>query len=184
MKAKTIPVWPALAHAGLLVLLGLALAGCSQSGANPQMPPPPQVNVSAVVQKDVVLWDEFTGRVEAVDKVEVRPRVAGYLEKVNFDEGRDVKKGDVLFEIDAREYRAAHSRALAEVDRARSRVALALRQLERSQQLVNSKLGARTSWPRPRPISRPVRLRPSRPSSTSTSPASLRPSTAASAARW
>lgn len=143
MKAKNIPVWPALAHTGLLVLLGLALAGCSQSGANPQMPPPPQVNVSAVVQKDVVLWDEFTGRIEAVDKVEVRPRVAGYLEKVNFDEGRDVKKGDVLFEIDAREYRAAHARAVAEVDRARSRVALAQRQLERSQQLVSNKLVAR-----------------------------------------
>jgi multidrug efflux system membrane fusion protein len=143
MKAKTtIPVWPALANAGLLTLLGIALAGCSQSGPPPQMPPP-QVSVATVVQKDVTLWDEFTGRIEAVDKVEVRPRVAGYLDKVNFEEGRQVKKGDLLFQIDDREYRAAHSRATAEVERARSRAALAQRQLERSRQLVANKLVAR-----------------------------------------
>jgi membrane fusion protein, multidrug efflux system len=144
MKAKTtIPVWPALANAGLLMLLGLALAGCSGSAAPPQMPPPPQVNVATVVKKDVTLWDEFTGRIEAVDKVEVRPRVAGYLEQANFEEGRQVKKGDLLFQIDDREYRAAHARAVAEVERARSRAALAQRQLERSRQLVESKLIAR-----------------------------------------
>lgn len=143
MKAKTtIPVWPALANAGLLTLLGIALAGCSQSGPPPQMPPP-QVSVATVVQKDVTLWDEFTGRIEAVDKVEVRPRVAGYLDKVNFEEGRQVKKGDLLFQIDDREYRAAHSRAAADVERARSRAALAQRQLERSRQLVANKLVAR-----------------------------------------
>ncbi|WP_386068569.1 efflux RND transporter periplasmic adaptor subunit [Tahibacter sp. UC22_41] len=143
MQAKTtIPVWPALANAGLLMLFGIALAGCSHSGPPPQMPPP-QVSVATVVQKDVTLWDEFTGRIEAVDKVEVRPRVAGYLDKVNFEEGRQVKKGDLLFQIDDREYRAAHSRAAAEVERARSRTALAQRQLERSRQLVANKLVAR-----------------------------------------
>ncbi|HSX61550.1 MAG TPA: efflux RND transporter periplasmic adaptor subunit [Tahibacter sp.] len=143
MKANaTIPVWPALANAGLLMLLGLALAGCSGSAAPPQMPPP-QVSVAAVVKKDVTLWDEFTGRIEAVDKVEVRPRVAGYLDQANFEEGREVKKGDLLFQIDDREYRAAHARAVAEVERARSRAALAQRQLERSRQLVASKLVAR-----------------------------------------
>ncbi|HWU53801.1 MAG TPA: efflux RND transporter periplasmic adaptor subunit [Tahibacter sp.] len=143
MQAKTtIPVWPALANAGLLMLLGLALSGCSHSGPPPQMPPP-QVSVATVVQKDVTLWDEFTGRIEAVDKVEVRPRVAGYLDKVNFEEGRQVKKGDLLFQIDDREYRAAHSRAAADVERARSRAALAQRQLERSRQLVANKLVAR-----------------------------------------
>lgn len=144
MKANTtMPVWPALANAGLLLLLGLALSGCGSSAAPPQMPPPPQVSVAAVVKKDVTLWDEFTGRIEAVDKVEVRPRVAGYLEQANFEEGRQVKKGDLLFQIDDREYRAAHSRAVAEVERARSRAALAQRQLERSRQLVANKLVAR-----------------------------------------
>ena len=143
MKTKTLPVWPALANAALLMLLGLALAGCSKSGGAPPQMPPPQVNVAAVVQKDVTLWDEFTGRIEAVDKVEVRPRVAGYLDKVNFEEGHDVKKGELLFQIDDREYRAAHARAVAEVERARSRAALAQRQLERSRQLVSNKLVAR-----------------------------------------
>ncbi|MCQ4165992.1 efflux RND transporter periplasmic adaptor subunit [Tahibacter harae] len=143
MSTKTLPVWPALANAALLMLLGLALAGCSKSGGAPPQMPPPQVNVAAVVQKDVTLWDEFTGRIEAVDKVEVRPRVAGYLEKVNFEEGHDVKKGELLFQIDDREYRAAHARAVAEVERARSRAALAQRQLERSRQLVSNKLVAR-----------------------------------------
>lgn len=144
MKTETtMPVWPALANAGLLLLLGLALSGCSRSGAAPEAPPPPQVSVATVVKKDVTLWDEFTGRIEAVDKVEVRPRVAGYLDAVEFDEGRLVKKGEVLFRIDDREYRAAHARAVAEVDRARSRAALAQRQLERSRQLVASKLVAR-----------------------------------------
>jgi membrane fusion protein, multidrug efflux system len=136
-------IWPALANAGLLVLIALALAGCGGSGAQPQMPPPPQVNVAVVVQKQVTLWDEFTGRIEAVDRVEIRPRVAGYLDKIHFEEGRAVKKGDVLFEIDEREYRAAYNRAVAEVDRARSRAALAQRQLERSRQLVSNKLVAR-----------------------------------------
>lgn len=143
MKANTtIPVWPALANAGLLLLLGLALAGCSRSAAPPP-PPPPQVGVAGVVQKDVTLWDEFTGRIEAVDKVEIRPRVTGYLDRIAFEEGSQVKKGELLFQIDEREYRAAHARAVAEVERARSRAALAQRQLERSRQLVNSKLIAR-----------------------------------------
>ena len=143
MKTNTtMPVWPALANAGLLMLIGLALSGCGSSAAPPQMPPP-QVSVAAVVKKDVTLWDEFTGRIEAVDKVEVRPRVAGYLDKANFEEGRRVSKGDLLFQIDDREYRAAHSRAVAEVERARSRAALAQRQLERSRQLVANKLVAR-----------------------------------------
>ncbi|GMV27950.1 MAG: hemolysin D [Rhodanobacteraceae bacterium] len=138
----TTPVRSALAPAGLLMLLAVALSGCGSAAAPPQMPPP-QVSVAAVIKKDVTLWDEFTGRIEAVDKVEVRPRVAGYLEQVHFEEGRQVNKGDLLFQIDDREYRAAHARAVAEVERARSRAALAQRQLERSRQLVANKLVAR-----------------------------------------
>lgn len=138
----TTPVRSALAPAGLLMLLAVALSGCGSAAAPPQMPPP-QVSVAAVIKKDVTLWDEFTGRIEAVDKVEVRPRVAGYLEQVHFEEGRQVNKGDLLFLIDDREYRAAHARAVAEVERARSRAALAQRQLERSRQLVANKLVAR-----------------------------------------
>jgi len=147
---KRIPrsVSPALPRAAALALLVVALAGCNRGGAGAgghgQMPPPPAVNVAAVVQKEVTLWDEFTGRIEAVDRVEVRPRVTGYLDKVNFVEGAVVKKGDVLFQIDDREYRAAHGRAVADIERAKARVLLAKRQLERAQQLVASKLTPRS----------------------------------------
>jgi multidrug efflux system membrane fusion protein len=74
---------------GFLVLSVVFLAACSHGGGAPQggMPPPPQVNVAQVVQKQVTQWDEFTGRIEAVDKVEIRPRVTGYLDKVRFAEG-------------------------------------------------------------------------------------------------
>lgn len=144
MKRTPNPVWPALPRIGALVLLAAALGACGKggggAGGHGQMPPPPAVNVSTVVQKEVTLWDEFTGRIEAVDRVEVRPRVTGYLDKTNFVEGHIVKKGDVLFQIDDREYRAAHGRALADIERAKARVLLAKRQLERSQQLVQSKL--------------------------------------------
>ncbi|UXI68565.1 efflux RND transporter periplasmic adaptor subunit [Tahibacter amnicola] len=127
----------------LAAALALILAGCAKtSGAPAHMPPPPAVNVAGVVEKSITLWDEFTGRIEAVDKVEVRPRVTGYLEKIQFEEGREVKKGDVLFIIDDREYRAAFARAQADVERAQSRVTLAQRQLERARQLAAAKLGA------------------------------------------
>jgi multidrug efflux system membrane fusion protein len=148
MKRITGFVRPALPRAAVLVLIACVLAACNRggqgAGGHGQMPPPPAVNVAAVVAKEVTLWDEFTGRIEAVDRVQVRPRVTGYLEKVNFIEGAVVKKGDVLFEIDNREYRAAHGRAVADIERAKARVLLAKRQLERAQQLVASKLTPRS----------------------------------------
>lgn len=122
-----------------ILALALVLAACAGAdGSAPAQPPPPAVNVAAVVERSVTAWDTFSGRIEAVDRVEVRPRVSGYLERVAFAEGAEVRKGDVLFEIDAREYRAAHERALADVERARSRVALARSQLDRAQRLLQS----------------------------------------------
>src|SRR5438105_2935174 len=83
-----------------------ALAGCG--GPPPGMPPPPpsDVLVSKPVIKDVTDYEDFPGRTEAVVSVELRARVNGYLDKVNFKEGSDVKQGDVLFEIDPRPYKA------------------------------------------------------------------------------
>ena len=71
-----------------------------------QPPPRPQVSVAAALERDVTEWDEFTGRLEAVESVEIRPRVTGYIESVNFAEGSIVRKGDLLFVIDPRPYRA------------------------------------------------------------------------------
>src|SRR4051795_12280843 len=95
------------------VLLGLCLglAGCvREPSAAPEAGPAP-VTVSRPVERDVTDYADFTGRTAAVDSVEVRARVWGYLDKVNFKEGALVKKGDVLFEIDPLTYKAALAQA-------------------------------------------------------------------------
>jgi len=81
-------------------------------------------------------WDEFTGRIEAVDQVQIRPRVGGYLVAVHFDEGAMVTKGDRLFSIDDRAYVAALASARADVARARSRLTLAEEEYARSEKLI------------------------------------------------
>ena len=116
--------------------LGAALLTACSDGNQQGMPPPPQVNVAQVVQKKVQLWDEFSGRIEAVDTVELRPRVSGYLAAVHFNEGSEVKRGQLLFSIDDREYRAAVDSARANVARAQSRVTLARTELGRSERLI------------------------------------------------
>ncbi len=102
------------------------------------MPPTP-VNVAKVVARDVAEWDEFSGRIEATDMVEIRPRVTGFLAGVHFDEGGMVKKGDLLFTIDDREYKAAEATARADVASADSRVELAAKEAARSERLIAAK---------------------------------------------
>jgi membrane fusion protein, multidrug efflux system len=115
-------------------IMASALTACS--GGAQQPPPAPDVNVAQVVQKKVQLWDEFSGRIEAVDTVELRPRVSGYLSTVHFREGSEVKRGQRLFSIDDREFRAALDSAKANLARAQSRVALARTEQARSQRLI------------------------------------------------
>ncbi|MGH8728935.1 MAG: efflux RND transporter periplasmic adaptor subunit [Burkholderiales bacterium] len=131
---------PWLASLGL-VLSALALAGCNKGDATtaPQQPPPPAVSVAEVVAKEVSQWDEFTGHVAAVETVEIRPRVAGYIDKVNFDEGKEVTKGDVLFVIDQRPFKAELARTRAELARVQARSKLASAQVERFRRLVESR---------------------------------------------
>jgi RND family efflux transporter MFP subunit len=104
-------------HPGWLCILlctGGALTGCNQpQAAPPSKPPPAEVKVSHPVIKEVTDYEDFPGRIEAINSIEVRARVTGYLDKVNFDEGSEVKQGDVLFEIDARPYQAELNRAEA-----------------------------------------------------------------------
>ena len=95
------------------------LTGCSKSMAQ-QQPPPPQVTVAPVEQKDIVEWSEFTGHSEPVDSVEIRPRVSGYIQEVRFQSGQLVKKGDVLFVIDPRWNQAVFDQRQAEYDQAKS----------------------------------------------------------------
>ena len=121
------------------VVLAALLAACGGGAGGPPEFPPPQVNVATPVQKSVTEWDEYSGRIEAVDSVEIRPRVAGYLAAVHFEEGMTVDKGQRLFSIDDREYRAAAASARADLARAEARVQLAERELVRSRTLVEAR---------------------------------------------
>ena len=99
------------------------LAGCDRSGAAPPpAPPPAAVTVSHPVDRDVVDGDEYTGRLEAVDSVDVRARVSGFIDSAKFREGSIVKAGDLLFVIDPRPFQAEVDRAGAEVARAKAQV--------------------------------------------------------------
>jgi membrane fusion protein, multidrug efflux system len=121
-------------------LIGIAaalLAACGGGGQH-QMPPP-DVNVAEVVKKSVTEWDEYSGHVEAIDSAEIRPRVAGHLNRVHFQEGGMVEKGQLLFTIDSREYKAAADAAEAEATRAESRVALAQQELKRAEELIGER---------------------------------------------
>jgi len=127
----------ALVAAGLTALI--VLVGCNSSSKT-QPPPPPPVTVAPVEQKEVVEWDEFTGRTEAVESVEVRPRVSGYIESVKFESGQLVKKGDVLFVIDPRWHQAEFDRLQAEAERARVQVENAKREADRASELLANKV--------------------------------------------
>ena len=121
--------------------LAVILSGCGpDSNANTGVaPPPPTVSVAEVVQREVVDWDEYTGRLEAAKTVELRPRVNGYIESVHFREGAIVRQGQLLFQLDPRPYRAELNRAQAEEERARSQQARANSDLARAQRLLNSR---------------------------------------------
>src|SRR5882757_3230979 len=98
---------------GAALVLGLCLgaAGCARGPTEAPAAEPVSVPVSHPVEREVTDFADFTARIAAVDSVEVRAHVWGYLDRVNFREGALVKKGDVLFEIDPRTYQAALAQA-------------------------------------------------------------------------
>ncbi|WP_039961523.1 efflux RND transporter periplasmic adaptor subunit [Rhodopirellula europaea] len=101
-------------------MLLLVASGCSQGQSGPPAMPKPTVTVAQPVVKKIVEWDAFTGRLEAVDLVEVRARVNGYLQSVHFDEGQIVKKNDLLFIIDPRPFEAELAAAQARLQQSES----------------------------------------------------------------
>ncbi len=119
--------------------VSVLVAGCQNGKAADSAPPAAAVNVASVLFEPIQEWDEFNGRVRAVDSVEVRPRASGYVERVAFKEGDDVHKGDLLFVIDPRPYRATLDSAIARLERARATAALAQAQDRRAKELVRSK---------------------------------------------
>lgn len=120
-----------------LVGLALLLAACQQQPT--AAPPPPQVTVSQPVVREVVEWDEYTGRLEAVESVAIRARVSGYLQAVRFTDGAMVRKGDLLFVIDPRPYQAELDRAKAALAQANARLERTQKDLARAQQLVKAR---------------------------------------------
>ncbi len=124
-----IPWW----SAGLSAIPVLLSAQLALAQAAP--PPPPAVTVSPPLQKEITEWDEFTGQFAAVDYVEVRARVSGYLTEIHFEDGQMVKQGDLLFVIDPRPYEATLAAAQAQLGQANAQLDLAQRQLDRSSEL-------------------------------------------------
>lgn len=129
-----------------VALLVALLAGCDNSVAHNAAPPPPAVSTADVVIKPISQWDAFNGRIEAVQSVQLRPRVSGYIDKVNYTEGDEVKKGQVLFTIDDRTYRAAREQAQAELVRARNQAALARSESGRTEKLIGSQAISTEVW--------------------------------------
>lgn len=123
----------------LALPLLLVACGAPDDAKTRQAPPPPDVKIALPLARDTTEWDEYTGRVEAINAVDIRARVGGYLEKVNFTAGEKVHKGDLLFVIDPKPYKAQLNYATAELQRAKTRHELARNDLNRAENLYKEK---------------------------------------------
>lgn len=116
------------------------LLGCGgQTAQAPGQMPPPKVTVQAAAREEIIEWEEFTGRTEAVESVEVRPRVSGHIQQVRFQSGQIVNSNDVLFVIDPRWQQAQFDQREAEFQQAKVRLETAEREAKRTEQLLASK---------------------------------------------
>jgi membrane fusion protein, multidrug efflux system len=121
-----------------VVLLAVALASCGEKPQQQAAAAPPPVTVAQPVKRTVTDWDEFTGRFEAVEEVQVRPRVGGYVTSVQFKDGDMVHKGDLLYVIDSRPFEAVAEQADGQLSDARAKTELAKRDLDRGLALVQT----------------------------------------------
>ncbi len=129
----------ALCRIGLALTLTTFVVGCGDSAQKQAAPPPPTVTVAKPVKRTVFDFDEYVGRFVAVNSVEVRARVSGYLEGVHFKDGQSVKKGDLLFSIDKRPFQNAVDQARANLTQAKSNLSFTEADYTRGQQLVRDK---------------------------------------------
>lgn len=113
----------------------LLLTACNEAVSAPDTPLT-TVDVAPVILKKISYWDEFNGRISAIDSVDVRPRVSGYIDKVVYKEGEDVRRGDLLFVIDSRSYEAAFESAKARLERAKATALVAKGRNERAKSLL------------------------------------------------
>lgn len=122
-----------------VLLLSLLITGCGESQQTASAPPPPTVTVAPPVKRNIVDYDEYVGRFIAVDAVEVRARVSGYLDRIHFSDGQIVKQGDLLFTIDKRPFQTSLDQAKANLAQARANLAFTEADLARASQLVRDK---------------------------------------------
>lgn len=122
----------------LAITTALVLSACGKGEEASQQMPAAKVSVAEVIEQPINEWDEFTGRLEAPESVEVRPRVSGYIDKVAFDEGSLVKKGDLLFQIDPRPFQAEVKRLQAQLQQARASQTRAANEARRGERLRQS----------------------------------------------
>jgi RND family efflux transporter MFP subunit len=129
-------------------VVALVLPLLASCGAKKAEGPPPAapVVVSAPLQRDIIDWDEFVGRFEAIQTVEVRPRVSGYVQKVAFSDGDIIKQGQLLFVIDPRPYEAALAQARADLASAEAQAANARVELERSKALLDKGFASKSAY--------------------------------------
>ena len=123
----------------LILVICLGLAGCSRGSSEAPVTAPISVTVSRPIEREVTDYADFTARIAAVDSVEVRARVWGYLDKVNFKEGALVKKGEVLFEIDSRPYEAMLNQANAKVEQDKAQLTFDEAEYQRNLRLIGSR---------------------------------------------
>ncbi|MGA2256972.1 MAG: efflux RND transporter periplasmic adaptor subunit [Thermoguttaceae bacterium] len=124
----------------------LAFTGCTRAPLDPSAAAPNAVTVSYPVEREITDYADFTARTAAVDSVEVRARVWGYLKKVSFKEGTLVKKGDVLFELDPRPYEAEYARCSANLNSAQAHLARTLADFKRAGELLPTKAMAQSDY--------------------------------------
>jgi membrane fusion protein, multidrug efflux system len=132
----TLAVAVVAAIGGGYVYFNAPVKASPQPSAAPMAMP---VSVAAALERPIVEFDEFSGRLEAIDKVEMRPRVAGYIESIHFAPGAYVKKGDTLFVIDPKPYAAEVARAEAQLAAAQAKLALATSELDRAKRLLDER---------------------------------------------
>ncbi len=129
-----------------VLALALALLACDRPQADqskakaPPAPPPPAVTIAKPLAQEIVEWDEYTARFDAVEQVDVRARVSGYLMEVGFKDGQLVKKGDLLYVIDARPFERAVEQARAELQQAKTKAENAMLDVERGKPLLERRV--------------------------------------------
>jgi membrane fusion protein, multidrug efflux system len=137
-QAKVFAFQPFRCLSPLTIVLAASLAGCEKPASQAAAPPAPPVTVAQPTKRTVTDWDEFTGRFEAMEEVQVRARVGGFVNSVEFRDGAIVHAGDLLYTIDSRPFEAAALQADGQLSDARAKAELAKRELDRALTLVTT----------------------------------------------